>query len=469
MRGIRTALKYLPKDLDETYQRIFSYVGEGEKELVRHALRWISFHYLVWGKGSVRLSPQILRDSYILSSTESRVQLTEDGENWCDIETIKDSCGCLVTFYTSEVLLAHYTVREFIESPRATSGYAEFFSSNFGDYSDFSALMFRHAPTWDISVDYGSINHSTIELLVSTNISIYYLASGLAILHNRTPMKIEEQDLLYYLDSRSPHCDHLYEIAFAMVNGFYGPDILFPKILDSSHRVESAMLSLIWMRRFDLALMLLPSTDASRFSDIRLTFRLESVRWWNLASDIQWEIAPFEHACSLVGLAVFAPRNDIEQLEALDFLNQLGHELNDPTILLHSFISQHSEHNYKLSLGRCSLREVLTKGADANGKGFRVTPLQIAVMRQDLEAIKVLLEFGANVNWVGESGGTISADPFGHLHGKPPLRIVREMRILEDDDVVPEIERILLASGGEDNSSVVTDHEYGEIFGPYIN
>jgi hypothetical protein len=41
---IRKALKTLPKDLDETYERIFSYVAAREHDLVRHALHLVCFH-----------------------------------------------------------------------------------------------------------------------------------------------------------------------------------------------------------------------------------------------------------------------------------------------------------------------------------------------------------------------------------------------------------------------------------------
>ena len=45
---IRKAIKSLPKDMDETYERIFSYIADEEKEIVRHALNWVCFHDFLW-------------------------------------------------------------------------------------------------------------------------------------------------------------------------------------------------------------------------------------------------------------------------------------------------------------------------------------------------------------------------------------------------------------------------------------
>jgi hypothetical protein len=45
---IRDALKSLPETLDETYERIFSYISDEEKEIVRHTLHWVCFHDFLW-------------------------------------------------------------------------------------------------------------------------------------------------------------------------------------------------------------------------------------------------------------------------------------------------------------------------------------------------------------------------------------------------------------------------------------
>lgn len=61
---IREAIKCLPETLDETYERIFSYISGEEKEFVRHTLNWLCFHDFLW-KGDVPLPAHVLIDAYI--------------------------------------------------------------------------------------------------------------------------------------------------------------------------------------------------------------------------------------------------------------------------------------------------------------------------------------------------------------------------------------------------------------------
>jgi hypothetical protein len=123
---IREAIKSLPKTLDETYERIFSSISDEERELVRHVLLWVCFHDFFW-KGSVPVPAQLLVDSYIALD---KAQISSD-EYLNDLETLKDSCGCLVSFTSNEKIslsanISHYTVREFLESDR--SSLASFFT-----------------------------------------------------------------------------------------------------------------------------------------------------------------------------------------------------------------------------------------------------------------------------------------------------------------------------------------------------
>ncbi|PMD45946.1 hypothetical protein L207DRAFT_382923, partial [Hyaloscypha variabilis F] len=120
---IREALTSLPRTMDETYERTFSYIGEEEKEFVRHALHWVCFHDFLW-KGKIPLPANVLIDAYIAFDDSSHRGLARSEEHLYDLDSLKDSCGCLVSFnidQTAEAHLAsvaHYTVREFLESDR---------------------------------------------------------------------------------------------------------------------------------------------------------------------------------------------------------------------------------------------------------------------------------------------------------------------------------------------------------------
>ncbi|KAK3372911.1 hypothetical protein B0T24DRAFT_501499, partial [Lasiosphaeria ovina] len=126
---IRNSIKSLPKTLDETYERILSLIHEGDRELVRFALHWLCFNdFLSRSRpDKVFMSCLIMTRFY---SCSKRLEMGGDEEDlvFCDFDRLRDSCGCLVSFYSNEkqATLAHYTVREFLESNRIVPAHVEF-------------------------------------------------------------------------------------------------------------------------------------------------------------------------------------------------------------------------------------------------------------------------------------------------------------------------------------------------------
>ncbi|KAH6986487.1 hypothetical protein BKA56DRAFT_546285 [Ilyonectria sp. MPI-CAGE-AT-0026] len=114
--AILDALRSLPETLDETYERIFSLIPEADRVYLRSALHWIIFlgHWnFDWPLGFHSLS--------------SLAELVLPHWERCDIdetrweETLLDICGCLIRRTSNDkgldaIYLAHYTVREFLES-----------------------------------------------------------------------------------------------------------------------------------------------------------------------------------------------------------------------------------------------------------------------------------------------------------------------------------------------------------------
>ncbi|KAK0670971.1 hypothetical protein QBC41DRAFT_345003 [Cercophora samala] len=110
---IRANLKKLPKDIFESYERIFLLISEADdKALVQHALHWLLFYAEA---GESPLSTTVLSDACSLLDLVQGNQLGP-----YDIESIKESCGCLIRiqekYHGSVATIAHYTVREFLES-----------------------------------------------------------------------------------------------------------------------------------------------------------------------------------------------------------------------------------------------------------------------------------------------------------------------------------------------------------------
>jgi hypothetical protein len=81
---IREAIKSLPKTMDETYERIFSYITDEEKEFVRHTLHWVCFHDSLW-EGLVPLPANLLIDAYIALDKYR----SGSDEYFYDLETLK--------------------------------------------------------------------------------------------------------------------------------------------------------------------------------------------------------------------------------------------------------------------------------------------------------------------------------------------------------------------------------------------
>ncbi|KAH8888440.1 hypothetical protein GQ53DRAFT_871372 [Thozetella sp. PMI_491] len=140
---IQQIIKNLPETLDKTYERILSYISLEERDLVKHAIHWICFHDSLWDD-ELPLITRVLLDSYRPDDGKG-VEL-HSGDLMYDLETLKELCGCLITVIDDrEVRIAHYTVREFLESQRPTIPSAIWLKMNGTDYyTTFLDSVFTH-------------------------------------------------------------------------------------------------------------------------------------------------------------------------------------------------------------------------------------------------------------------------------------------------------------------------------------
>lgn len=220
---IRQAIKCLPKTLDETYERIFSYIPDEEKEFVQYSLHWICFHDLLW-QGRVPLSAKLLMDAYIASST-GKGELTSE-EYVLDLETLKESCGCLVSFtfdqdgHSKLVNVAHYTVREFLESDR--SSVASWFKikqkMSYGSILDFILEYTITSEPFEIPiVEDLDIYCSPLDLRSTSTLQEYCLAASVRSLQHLEEF-IEPKLAFRLLNPLEPHYDSLRETFFLFSN-----------------------------------------------------------------------------------------------------------------------------------------------------------------------------------------------------------------------------------------------------------
>lgn len=215
---IREAIKTLPKTLDETYERIFSYITTtDERDLVRHALHMVCFHDILW-KGQVCLPAQLLLESYSEFRDDGDMVLSDDV--LCDLATLKDACGCLITFSRKSpveeetAIIAHYTVREFLESTRGPANLTKWVKiDNNRHYSTLLRSIFRFAlasssiPLYPPDVSH----HDTVSSLYissTSNLREYCLASSVHSLDEFEEL-VEPTFAFRLLDPCAPHYDEM--------------------------------------------------------------------------------------------------------------------------------------------------------------------------------------------------------------------------------------------------------------------
>lgn len=102
---VSEALARLPKDLDETYDRIFLRIPQEDWQFVSHAFQWLWFR----GEPGTPYSgtPSVLLLDAIKSST-SRPDY-HNSHVLYNSERLRELCGCLITSLADSISFAHYS------------------------------------------------------------------------------------------------------------------------------------------------------------------------------------------------------------------------------------------------------------------------------------------------------------------------------------------------------------------------
>jgi NACHT domain len=458
---IREAIKSLPKTMDETYERIFSYIVDEEKEFVRHTLHWVCFHDLLW-KGSVPLPADLLIDAYI-ALDKGKSRLSSD-EYLYDLETLKDSCGCLVSFTFNEedqsqlANIAHYTVREFLESDR--SSFTSWFSiKRKTSYDLILAFVLEYAITEPIETpeDWGV--SSPLDLGSTSSLQEYCLATSVRSLRDLEEL-IEPRLAFRFLNPLEAHFEAL-QTALSILGLHGSTEILSPAYRiagfwdvrwhESTKNSKTAILAnLLLMNCFSLA--------KDFIQDLDIESVLQETLFGSISPSISWLQYPGsgEFECNLVEFLAEIREFDKDML---DFFQREARGLVCYTDLLPRYMPGHT-FDEAVCDGSRVLPRLLQLGANPDPKGFQVTPLQIAVFSRDLAGVRMLLEAGADSNNTGDEQGIkwhaeISIlRPFCRLHGLAPLCILRHLKAypyIEDDMTIEEIDDM--------NGAVTTDIE----------
>jgi ankyrin repeat protein len=121
MNAVKLALAALPPTLDETYTRILDKIAQSDKQRVYHILQWLCFGLRTLTLDEVVAIHHVAHDSDPPIAAETKL---------FDVEDIWDICGGIITTFPPGqrsqsqlcfVQLSHFSVKEFLLSPRAGS------------------------------------------------------------------------------------------------------------------------------------------------------------------------------------------------------------------------------------------------------------------------------------------------------------------------------------------------------------
>jgi len=485
---IRAAIKTLPRDLDETYKRIFSLIAPEEHDLVRHALHLVCFHDWLWG-GKTPLLSQLILDSYSIFQ-EDTDHTDDPNDVMYDLETLKDACGCLITFRNTPsetAIIAHYTVREFLESSRTagpltdwvkinpTNRYPSLLSAAFQVTLASKTSVMSHARCYSGSTNWSSLRE-------------YCLASSVRSL--TTNEEVVKPDLAFQLvDPSAPHYQVM-EAVLTQNSWWLKSDLLHDNriplpfwsiswAVDGKSCPAAILTNLLIMecKMLAEAFMLHLGPQAQRLLQDAVRGEILPRNSWyeyGLESCAQFQgnllhvLAQLHHLSttnfSLVQNGVGITNDTHDIMPFLMTCYGYDPKINHQKANYRNISSQlHPDDRFSI------VNQLLQSGACADPAGYQVTPLQIACNRRSLRSVKALLEAGADPNGVGDPEGVGWHDkqsllhPFSKLHGTLPFDILdrfhpmfnfREVMLLDGTELgevkgafTEEIRRVLVSYG----------------------
>ncbi|KAF5648656.1 hypothetical protein F52700_972 [Fusarium sp. NRRL 52700] len=482
---VSKALQRLPKDLDETYDRIFLRIPQEDWQFVSHAFQWL------WFYGELDPPDNGIPSVLLLDAIKSSTSRTgnDDSHVLYNSERLHELCGCLISSLEDSISFAHYTVEEYLDSARICQSPLLVFSIGrakaLATCLDTLLLQAQTCALQKLQNPGADDQLQLDECGVWTNLSyhsVYYSFESLFAWDK----EISENDFLYGRAKRLLHpstqyfrCLHtgpytganqkwldFLDVIGVSTNSYawtidwneYTTDSassLFLNLLLITHGTESPLLSR-FTKEVDIKALL--------GNRILLKMDLESYTY-SKNGQLDTNVGTFEFDGPLVEIAVhfFSSKSDHLQDLLVDYTGLY----NPSTTLIHYIgryeLDPHDDPEYDPSLFSPT-RHLLETGAQLNLPGYPMTPLQIAVAAQNLTGIRLLLHYGADPNHIGDPlscawpTNSLMAK-FEKFHGMSPLRICRSGEFVCLVNGIPyktlesttkTIEQLLLAYGGKD-------------------
>ncbi|KAK0641394.1 hypothetical protein B0T16DRAFT_496113 [Cercophora newfieldiana] len=447
---IRLALNDLPETLDDTYIRILSSIDEEDRPLLRHTLWMISFHSATYTSNKLRVTDNIILSSYTAFSTQDSSANTN---HLYTPDALEEVCGCLVTFLHGDVAgmprrfasLAHYTVREFVESGRSISSPVRYFHCQPDEMSRamFSSVA-QYALNTDVHTPIQAKDSDDPEMLLLDNLENYCQISAIVSLDPLESMIAGDKTLMARVSELLSPSDPRFSGRNQMLSAFFCAPSLH---ITGTDMKTTHFWDLGWISA---------STDRDINVLVNLLFGAYRIMSETLASTlhprrlISAEISvAFEHRDSYANkitvqfggtvIEFFAQCSKVLDLGALPvrlLYGRLVSELQppsiDPTTVLAQYSGPHDHDGCEKAYDCVTIVEwLLSLGADPDAPGYPVTPLQIAVANRDVNCIHALLQAGASLNRWGDANGagwdpgTLMGVLYNGLHGNSPLYIAQ--------------------------------------------
>ena len=452
---IRAALSNLPKTLDETYERIFLTIPEDDWLSVQHVFHWLVYHNELFGT-NIPLS------TLLQAVQQSTVDfLSQDADQLHDFEGLRERCGCLIVIEQEEkrtgedkklihqrstVSFAHYTVKEYLQSPRISQKKVGFFALvQQRIQNQFTGIAIRQAlAIQPDKLDEDDLeNAAVIHGLLDADFKLYCGVSSVlqlniwpeAISSNSTLMELSEAivnskipdplaillcmaDAQDYITSAF-HSDLYGEFQFWSIDWLQEVDtdsVAFLAFLLVSGLSGSLHLARAFARKHSMLTILTQQLHITK--EVWHVVDNEGTDSYNFVGSIPEMVAQWESSQPETFTFI------------LDLISEHGVIHFDPSTLLLLYIGCHQHDTCDES---CSLKRLLRLGASANGpEGAFVTPLQIAVVCWDLQGVELLLNAGAEPNALGKNGSRWALDSlmqrFNHLHGVSSLHIIKHFQ-----------------------------------------
>lgn len=432
-----------------------------------------------------------LRDDDIALTTLIQAVQQSTADKLHDFEGLRESCGCLIMVVQKHsttgvsyntVSFAHYTVKEYLQSPRISRKETGFFAllqeriqNHFGvivlrqalaiqpgDFEKYETFEFEESVTLDMDANFkiyctfsSSMQLQKWPQTIASDRPFMELCE--AFVNPHTPAY---RDVCYFLDRLYTGSRYAYDPAYPYYRITWHL---------SAHSNAAIFLNFLMLAGDnDIPHLALAFAKNHSMLDI-LTQELR------ITTDSEDDGEIIEDGYELIGsipelvAQLLIPASHVFDKavfdKTLDLIPRLGVNHFHLSRLLLLYIGGHDDRDVCGEL--CPLGKLLRLGASANGlKGACVTPLQIATANWDKAGVETLLKAGAMPGALGTHGlKWLPKSPmarFNHLHGEVPLQIIKKFDRPRTSDVgmssrrntktVDEIKRLLLQYGAVDES-----------------